>query len=114
MNENINSAQYRLSGVEPLAGLLNDFVPMQDLSSAHLHSVARSSKLTNLPVGQLIADRNFLDNFYCYLVSGEVAVTHGSSMKPVTYSAEDFGRLSLGDFLKIFAISEQHRMFKCW
>ncbi|MDA7687379.1 cyclic nucleotide-binding domain-containing protein [Pseudomonadales bacterium] len=100
MNENINSAQYRLSGVEPLAGLLNDFVPMQDLSSAHLHSVARSSKLTNLPVGQLIADRNFLDNFYCYLVSGEVAVTHGSSMKPVTYSAEDFGRLSLGDFLK--------------
>jgi rhodanese-related sulfurtransferase len=100
MNENINSAQYRLSGVEPLADLLNDFVPMQDLSSAHLHSIARSSKLINIPVGQLVADRNFLDNFYCYLVSGEVAVTHGFSMNPVTYSAADFGQLSLGDFLK--------------
>ena len=67
MIKKITNAQYMLSGVEPLADLLTDFVPMQDLSSAHLHSIARSSKLINIPVGQLIADRNFLDNFYCYL-----------------------------------------------
>ena len=100
MIKKITNAQYMLSGVEPLADLLNDFVPMQDLSSAHLHSIARSSKLINIPVGELIADRNFLDNFYYYLISGEVTVMYDSSMKPITYNAADFGRLSLGDFLK--------------
>ena len=60
-------------GKEPEVSVLQSFVPMMDLSEAHLKTAARQSRIITVPQAELIADKFLLNSHYVYLVSGEIA-----------------------------------------
>lgn len=87
------------SGVEPPRDILANFVPMTDLSATHLGSLARISRLVTVHGSQIIGDQDLLDRYYVYLVNGDILATYCVTGQRVTYSAANFGMLSIGDFI---------------
>ncbi|NNL11064.1 MAG: cyclic nucleotide-binding domain-containing protein [Pseudomonadales bacterium] len=88
------------AGTQPPKEILANFVPMTDLSSTHLGSLARISKLVTLHGSQYLGDQDLLDQYYVYLVNGDLVATFCVTGQRVVYSAANFGMLSIGDFIE--------------
>ena len=78
---------------------LAHFVPLTELSAAHIRSISRSAKFITAPVGQPIGDIDMLKENYLFLLSGEMRVSQNHLQREEVYQASDFGMLSVGDFL---------------
>lgn len=99
MTAKIIPDHFKAAGAEPATWLLGNFVPMNDLSSAHLTSLARIARVMTVPEGEFIADQHTLDICYVYLVSGEISTKFSVTEQSIAYSAASFGMLSIGDFI---------------
>jgi len=100
MNDELLPAHFSAAGELPAIELLAGFVPMNDLSTAHLATIARMASVMVVPEGQFIADQNILDDCYVYLVSGAISTTFCVTGQQVEYTAASFGMLSVGDYLE--------------
>ncbi|NNC55251.1 MAG: hypothetical protein HKO07_05990, partial [Pseudomonadales bacterium] len=99
MNDELLPAHFCAAGEQPSIELLAGFVPLNDLSNAHLATIARMASVMTVPEGQFIADQQILDDCYVYLVSGAITTTFSVSGQQVVYTAASFGMLSIGDYL---------------
>jgi len=93
MTSTRKQGKFRVFGAEnaePTMELLQDFVPLNELSSAHLCTAVRLAKLLTVPQEQTVADPALLQSHYLYLVSGKV-----KNIPELDITSDDWSQLSL-------------------